>query len=240
MIGKYFNFDKKDHFKNLNKNTIELDNYKELKKIFNWKNDPNLDTPIIYQFDYIEDVNERRIRDAESIGTVMCNINPMIALEIGTALGYTTALMALNSPNASIYTINIPPEEIYSGEGGDLTTIALDKEEIGSYYRERGLKNIVQIYENSAKWEPNIGNIDIAFIDGCHDTNFVYNDTKKVLLNMKPGSFVLWHDFNLNLMNKYNWIYSICQGIEKLYKDNLIKGRIFQIKDSWVGIYKID
>lgn len=232
-------FSQNCRFPLLNTHLLSLNNENELKKVFNWSRNPILNDPIIFDFDYVEDINERRIRDAESIGTVLCNVNPTIALEIGTAEGHTTALMAQNAPLSQIYTLNISPEEILSGKGGTLTTVALEIERIGSYYREKNLKNISQIYANSATWEPDIGNIDVVFIDGCHDSEFVYNDTRKVLNYMKPGSFILWHDFNLDLAKKFDWISSVCQGVEWLYNDELLQKRIFHVKDSWVGIYQV-
>ncbi|MDO8445560.1 MAG: class I SAM-dependent methyltransferase [Deltaproteobacteria bacterium] len=229
----------KDDFPNLDRSVIELNNCQELKKVFGWKTDPILDRPDIYNFDYIEDVNERRICDAESLATVMRNAKPKIALEIGTASGMATVLMSVNAPESRIYTVNIPPEEIVSGEGGKLTTIALEREKIGIAYREKKLINITQIYANTAKWEPSIGYIDVAFIDGCHDADFVYNDTRKILKHMRPGSFILWHDFNPTLAKKYDWINSVCLGVEKLYRNGLLKGRMFHIRDSWIGLYKV-
>src|SRR3972149_11929695 len=179
----------RDAFYNLHYSVIELNNFQELKKVFGWKDDPLLDRPDINDYDYIEDANERRIRDAESLATVMCNVKPKTALEIGTANGMATVLMSVNSTGSKIYTVNIPPEEIVSGHGGKLTTVAIEREKIGTAYKERGLKNITQIYANTAKWEPDIGIIDVVFIDGCHDTKFVYNDSRKVLRHMKKGAF---------------------------------------------------
>lgn len=228
-----------DSFHCLESAVIEVNSVDELRKIFSWQNKPVLDDPTIYEFDSVLDINERRIRDAESLGTVMCNVNPSVALEIGTGRGHSTALMAINAPQAQVYTLNIPPEEIIAGKGGTLTTFAPNREEIGSYYRELKLKNITQILANSALWEPNIGTIDVAFVDGCHDTEFVYNDTRKILKYMKPGSFILWHDFNLNMVKKYSWIRSVCAGVERLYADGLLKDKIFHIRDSWTGIYKV-
>lgn len=228
-----------DPFVQLNCQVIELNSVIELKKLFRWCHEPLLDRPDIYEFEYPEDLNERRLRDAESLATVMRNTSPKVALEIGTSNGMGTVLMAANAPQAKIYTVNISPEEIVSGEGGQLTTIALEREKIGAAYRERGLTNITQIYANTAKWEPNIDTIDVAFIDGCHDSNFVYNDTRKVLKHMKPGSFILWHDFNLELAKKYHWIREVCLGVERLYAEGLLSGRIFQIRDSWVGIHRV-
>ncbi len=218
---------------------ININNLIELKKLFCWTDDPILSDASFYQFSNQLDLNNRRLLDAQVIGAVVKNTNPGICLDIGTAEGHSAALMAVNAPQAMIHTINIPPEEILSGEGGVFTTIAMERDRIGSYYREQGLGNIVQILANTAKWEPKIGTIDVAFIDGCHDAEFVFNDTKKVLSRAKSGSFILWHDFNLELWNKYAWIHDACKGVEMLLEQGLISGNIFHVRDSWVGIYRV-
>lgn len=235
-IARYFQF---EAFPNLQTSLIELNNYQELKKVFGWTKDPIMDRTDIYDFDYVEDVNERRIRDAESLATVMHNADPGISLEIGTANGMATVLMSVNAPESRIYTVNISPEEIHAGRGGELTTVAMERENIGIAFRKRELANVTQILANTATWNPDFGTIDVAFIDGCHDTEFVYNDTRKILKHMKPGGYILWHDFNIDLVKKYHWINSVCLGVEKLFRDGLINGRIFHIRDSWVGIYRV-
>lgn len=226
-------------FRYLESAVIELNNFRELMKVYGWKEEPVLDRPDMHDFDYVEDVNERRIRDAESLATVMRNANPEVALEIGTANGMATLLMSVNAPHSSIFTVNIPPEELAAGEGGTLTTVAMPREVIGSAFRERGRSNITQIFANSATWTPDIGAIDVAFIDGCHDTDFVFNDTKKILPHMRPGGFIIWHDFNPELAGKYGWINSVCLGVEKLYRKGVIGERIFHLRDSWTGICRL-
>jgi len=229
-----------EEYPNLKKSVFELNNIGELKKLFGWKDDAILNDKSVYDFGSIEDINERRIRDAESIGTVCRNIARGTFLEIGTSTGIGTALMSQNAPEAKIYTVNIPPREAEAGEGGKYITHALENEEIGIYYKKLGLKNITQIFANTAVWTPNIGVIDVAFVDGCHDTKFVFNDTLKIIRCMKPGSFILWHDFNLELAQKRSWIRSVCLGVDKLYEKGLLKGRIFHLKDSIVGIHRIE
>ena len=226
-------------FRYLEGAVIELNSFTELMKVYGWQAEPILDRPDMNDFDYVEDVNERRIRDAESLATVMRNVNPRVALEIGTANGMATLLMSVNAPESSIYTINIPPEEILAGEGGELTTVAMERHVIGRAFRECGRSNITQIYANSATWNPDIGKIDVAFVDGCHDADFVFNDTRKILPHMQPGGFIIWHDFNPELVKKYSWIDSVCLGVEKLCRKGLIGGRIFHIRDSWMGIYQV-
>ena len=223
----------------LEKQVIVANNIEEIKKNFGWKEAPVYERTDIHAFEYIEDINERRVRDAEVISNVICNVKAKTVVEIGTSTGMMTVLMSRNSPSSQIYTINIPPEDIVNGKGGKNTTIALEKAEIGREYKKLKLTNIAQIYENSATWEPDIGEINIAFIDGSHDTDFVYNDTLKILKNMPSGGFIMWHDFNPSLRKQFHWIDDVCKGVERLYSRGHIQGRILLLKDSWVGLYRV-
>jgi hypothetical protein len=227
-----------ERYHHLERYVIQLNSVDELKKVFGWKETGILDRPDIHEYSTVEDVNERRIRDAEVISTVMRNVRPKTALEIGTADGLSTVLMAVNSPESRIYTVNIPPDEIRAGKGGKHVTGAWELDRIGRSYKERGLKNITQILANTATWVPDIGEIGVSFIDGCHDTRFVYNDTKKVMANCPKGGFVLWHDFNPGLTRNFDWIGAVCRGVELLIRNGIINARIFLVKDSWVGVFK--
>jgi hypothetical protein len=226
-------------FSRLEGMVIEVGDIRELRKLFGWDREAVLDDPRLHDFDYPEDLNMRRLHDAEVIGTVMANARPDRALEFGTAEGRTTAMMAANAPETEIHTINIPPEEFARGEGGKLTTGALDVDQIGAYYREHGCQNVRQILANTKSWIPDVGPIGVAFIDGCHDAEFVYGDTVKALSIAEPGAFILWHDFNPRLAKTYHWIYDVCVGIEALYRTRKLSGRIYHLRDSWVGLYRV-
>lgn len=227
----------KKRFHHLNANVLTVRNIDYLFKAMGWSNEPVLVGDHLQEFQYLEDLNDRRIRDAEVIGAACCNGDPKILLEIGTSHGKTTALMAQNATQGTIYTINIPPEEI--AEGGIHVTFAPSSDEIGKYYRDEGFTNVKQIFTNTKRWEPDFGQIDVAFIDGCHDAEFVYSDTRKILKKCRPGSLILWHDFAPELAKVYSWIDEVCQGVERLYAEGIISGKILHLQDSWVGLYKI-
>lgn len=77
-----------DEFVHLQEAVIELDNYKELEKLFGWSKDPVVtDDPRVVGFRYPEDVNERPLRDMECLGVVAANCRPTTCLEIGTGRG---------------------------------------------------------------------------------------------------------------------------------------------------------
>ena len=203
-----------------------------------WNETPQLVGEHLHRFEHAGDLNERRLRDAEVLGAACCNTAPKIILEIGTGEGYCTAQLATNGPDATVYTVNIPPDEI--DQGGTLVTEAIAVERIGRFYRELGLTNVEQILANTANWEPDFGPIDIAFIDGCHDAEFVFNDTCKVLQRARPGTLILWHDFQPQLVDQFSWIADVCRGVDRLYTERRIRGPIFHLADSWVGLYRVD
>lgn len=224
-------------YDHIRKNTLTVRNLEYLYKAMRWTRRPLIEGDYLEDFDYLEDLNGRRIKDAEVINGACANEDVKIALEIGTAAGRMTALMARNAPNAVIYTVNIPPEDIE--QGGNFTTYAPGHDVIGKHYKEQGAQNVKQILANTANWKPDFGPIDVAFIDGSHDADFVYNDTRKILQQCKPGSIVMWHDFNPSLIPVYPWIADVCRGVERLYQDKIIRGKILHLEDSWVGLYKV-
>jgi predicted O-methyltransferase YrrM len=221
----------------LEANVLEVRNLAMLRKAMGWTREPDLDFEHLHEFEFLEDLNDRRLRDAEVIGSACANGEPKVLLEIGTSRGHTTALMARNAPQATVHTVNIPPEEVSAG--GTFVTSAPGREEIGSFYRELGLGNVRQILANTARWSPDFGPIDVAFIDGCHDADFVFHDTAMALDRCRPGSLILWHDFSPRHAPVYQWIAAVCDGVERLYRKRRLRGPILHLEDSWVGLYRV-
>ena len=226
-----------DPWHHLDANVLEVRTFAHLKVALGWTRDPVLEGAQLRSRPRLEDLNDRRLHDAQVIAGACANAARRIALEIGTGHGFTTALMAENAPHATVHTVNIPPEEI--GAGGVHTTFAPTRDEIGREWRERKLSNVVQILANTATWEPDFGPIDVAFIDGSHDAEFVFGDTRKVLARCREGSLILLHDFHPGLRKAYPWIGAVCRGVERLYREGLLHGRILHLQDSWVGLYRV-
>lgn len=222
---------------NLTKQIYTIDTYEEILKLYDWNKKPIYSRPDLNIIRGIEDLNSRRIRDTESISTILRNIKPGNIIEIGTGTGASTVLISKSSPASQIYTVNILPKDEH--ESGKFNTEMLKRSEIGFEFKRLNLSNITQVYANSLHWKPEIANIQAVFIDGAHDSNNVYQDTKKFINILNPGGFILWHDFNQELRNVFPWIDQVMKGIERCFSEGILTNKILNIKNSWIGIYQI-
>jgi len=126
-------------------------------------------------------------------------LKPKHVFEIGTFNGRTTVNLAANSPlDAIVHTLDIPHDhpKFAPVEGEERFQL---HENNGAFYRKSAYApRVDQLWADSAEFDvtPLIGQIDLAFIDGSHNYDYVKNDTEKVMAMMAPGGVVFWHDYH--------------------------------------------
>lgn len=102
--------------------------------------------------------------------------------EIGTATGRTTYVLARNAP-----------------EDARIDTLTLPNEYEKFYYEDTPVvSKISQHFGDSAAFDETrfSGKMDMIFIDGCHEYDYVLSDTEKALNMIKPGGVIFWHDYS--------------------------------------------
>ena len=128
--------------------------------------------------------------------------NPRTLFEIGTLDGRTTLNLAANcSPNARVYTLDLPKEELKRTKltlaPGDRGFI--EKDRSGSRFQGTDVHpRITQLFGDSATFDfsPFYNSVDFVFIDGSHSYPYVLNDSKVVLRLLRNGKgVILWHDY---------------------------------------------
>jgi predicted O-methyltransferase YrrM len=140
------------------------------------------------------------VSDIVSLCLLCRAINPKVIFEIGTLIGYTSAHMALNTEDCSIYTLDLP-----SGAKPALATTKIDSlhteqhEQVKRYVWE-GMDiahKIRPLFGDSASFDysPYHKRVDLFFIDGAHSYEYVRSDTLNALKCCHPGSVIAWHDF---------------------------------------------
>ena len=150
---------------------------------------------------------------------VICQIvkkfNPKTIFEIGTFEGRTTLNMALNAPEANVYTLDLPASGLAAVvskvEAGEIAYI--DKDVSGSRFIGKPVAHrIKQLLGDSSTFDfsPFYNTVELMFIDGSHAYDYVLNDTEKALKLIKKGGVILWHDYT-------NWD-GVRDAINGLYK----------------------
>jgi predicted O-methyltransferase YrrM len=224
------------NFKYLNSHIHYVPNIENLMAFFDWDHVGKLARPDLNEVDSIVDINHRRIRDAQVISTAMANKKPRIAVEIGTSLGQMTLLMHKNSPESKIFTVNAPPELLNAGQGGINTTIAWDLDRVGEAFRHVQSGSIEQVISDSKQWLPP-SEIEFAFIDGCHDTEYVVSDTEAIIAKAKKGCIIVWHDANPRKAATFPWVWDVCLGIDILISKGVVTGPLYLLEDSATLLY---
>lgn len=113
------------------------------------------------------------------------HLNPALIFEIGTFVGRTTRLLALNSPDSCrIVTLDLPQASVAHTVG-----------EAFAGATEAG--KIVQLYGDSVTFDfsPWYSKCDFVWVDACHDYEHVAADTKAALRLVRPGGWIAWHDY---------------------------------------------
>lgn len=159
--------------------------------------------------------------DIVSLCLIARLLNPGKIFEIGTLRGYTALHFAANSPRATVYTLDLPPDARVS-----LPTTLVDER----FVHEAGTdvlsgrpeaNRIVRLFGDSAQFDysPFLGEIDLFFIDGAHSYEYVRNDTLKALQCSHPGSVIAWHDYGRSGVNGVScWLHEFSASHFPVYR----------------------
>jgi Methyltransferase domain len=127
--------------------------------------------------------------------------NPSAALEFGTYFGSATANLALNLPEATINTIDLPedmPEATALIEGKPVDDLHLIRgRQLGKAFRGTPLESrIVQHTGDTATYDYSVipGPVSLFLIDGSHTYEYARNDTMRSFAVAEGDCTFLWHD----------------------------------------------
>jgi hypothetical protein len=130
------------------------------------------------------------LSDYLAVGALVQVLQPRRIFEIGTFNGSTTLLMALNAPEAEIFTLDLPPSE--------LLPEAKARFHAGSEFEKSPVSGrIHQLFGRSESFDftPYFGNIDLVYIDALHTYEAVKRDTQTAFRLLRGGGVILWDDY---------------------------------------------
>jgi hypothetical protein len=125
---------------------------------------------------------------------------PKVVLEIGTFMGHTTKLLAVNLPEALIHSVDLPLDFIAEQDGvtdlkkDDFHLIA--KRQVGREYRGTVYEaRVRQHFVDTAVWDfKAAAGATFFFIDGSHTYGYCKNDSERCYELCGGKGVFLWHD----------------------------------------------
>src|SRR3989338_396551 len=181
----------------------------------------------VYMRDPISDDGNVSLLELLVINTLIKRKNPVTLFEVGTFDGRTALNMAANtSPDAKIYTLDLPSEKIVEARQNPLGDAKfVGKALIGYKFKNSSYgKKITQLEGDSAtfNFKPYEKSMDFIFVDGAHSYSYVSSDTTHSLDMLREGGVVIWHDY-----------VHICRGVTVFLNELYATGGIFK-KLRWV------
>lgn len=171
-----------------------------------------------------------------TLGAITKMVHPRRIVEFGTFQGGSTLVMAANlDGGARIVTIDLDPSQRKTHEHG-LGTGLLDFE-VGCLFRGTRYEQMIeQRYSNTLHVDADdlVGGADLVFIDADHTYPFAKRDTAKALTFVRPGGWLLWHDYTWEPEN------SECAGVTKAVNEFFLQhGECFHIAKTRFAIHRV-
>ena len=170
------------------------------------------------------------------LATIVSALKPKKIFETGTFRGVGSLTMALNAPEADVYTLDLPeeytPAEVETLSRGDKEWVRLSRTSTGfAFLGHPAAKRIHQLRGNSLTFIPPdvLADTDLCLIDGGHSYECVKADTETALKILSPNGIIVWDD--------YSWfIDGVSQHLTELRKSL----PLYRIAGSQLVIYSAD
>jgi predicted O-methyltransferase YrrM len=142
---------------------------------------------------------ETRLIDLVALSLLVVSTQPKVLFEFGTFTGVGTLHLALNSPNATVHTLDLQSSQRTAISGLDWES-DIDQSTVGSAFRNDAnvAARVRQHWGDSRHFDTSQlrGTVDFVFIDAAHSYDFVKSDTEKALELAAQGATVVWHDYS--------------------------------------------
>lgn len=117
--------------------------------------------------------------------------------EIGTYNGVTALTLAMNLPQATIHTLDLPPGQMPSLPlfEQDYDNLSGFRERVYAGYAEAS--RITQHLGDSAEFDfsPFYAGCQLVYVDGAHSLEYVKNDTQAAFAMVSDPGIVVWDDY---------------------------------------------
>lgn len=186
---------------------------------------------------YIEEASRMSspIYELFVISAISALLKPQTVFEIGTYLGASALMIAKNIPEESkVFTLDLPPEKLSDNNIMNPDNVA-SPYQVGELLREEDVdsQKVQQLYGDSTRFDysPYKDKIDLIFIDGNHEYDYVKTDSLNAFEMLRPGGCIIWDD--------YYWDYGAfwCSGVTQYLNELARERKIFRIAGTRLGVF---
>ena len=186
---------------------------------------------------YVDVDGATPFRDLIAILALAKNQHPKAALEFGTYFGSTTANLALNLPDTTIHTIDLPEDSTEAAaviEGRPVDDLHLIRgRKLGKSFRGTPLEQrIVQHQGDTATYDYSVIHdpVTVFLVDGSHTYDYARSDTLRCFALAQGESTFLWHDCDCHCLGVTTWLVEMIQaGLP-----------VVRVRDTSLACMKID
>lgn len=168
---------------------------------------------------YVDVDGATPFRDLIAILALAKNQHPKAALEFGTYFGSTTANLALNLPDATIHTIDLPEDSTEAAsviEGRPVDDLHLIRgRKLGKSFRGTPLEQrIVQHQGDTATYDYSVIHdpVTVFLVDGSHTYDYARSDTLRCFALAQGESTFMWHDCDCHCLGVTTWLAEMIQA----------------------------
>jgi predicted O-methyltransferase YrrM len=118
--------------------------------------------------------------------------------EFGTYDGATTLLLARSSPDAQIFTLDLPLDILDNSQSIIKDQLVAAGGTGSKFADQPEAARIVQLLGDSRHFdfEPYHGQMDLILIDGAHEYEVVRSDSENALKMLAPDGIIVWDDYH--------------------------------------------
>lgn len=171
-----------------------------------------------------------------TLGAIVRMTDPRFVVEFGTFQGGSTLVMAANmDAGGRIVTIDLDPALHASHEHGLGT--GFETFDLGSLFRGTRFEPMIeQRWSNTLDVADGdlLGKADLVFVDADHTYPFAKRDTAKALTLVRPGGWIVWHDYTWLPENRE------CAGVTRAVNEFFLQhGDSFHIARTRFAIHHV-
>jgi predicted O-methyltransferase YrrM len=161
-----------------------------------------------------------------ALASVVRLARPTSVFEIGTFDGRTTANLAANCESGSVvYSLDIASGWIdFEGEAAPYGGVEVGHHAKG--YEQEGRVRLLTGDSATFDFSAYEESIDLVFVDGDHSFEAVERDTEVARRLVRPGGYVLWHD------------YLFTDGVTRALRQAAASMRIKQITGTTLAVWQ--